>query len=123
MSFRLFRYAPLSVLLLSFSRAGMAEDYFDPAALELSSTEQKTADLHYFSEKGGQMPGTWLVTLEINGREERHQEITFVNEKGSLQPVFSAWGECQGHSCILPVAGGRIVHAPRGFHSGSANLL
>ncbi|RXG00196.1 export and assembly usher protein of type 1 fimbriae [Enterobacter cloacae] len=89
MSFRLFRYAPLSVLLLSFSRAGMAEDYFDPAALELSSTEQKTADLHYFSEKGGQMPGTWLVTLEINGREERHQEITFVNEKGSLQPVFS----------------------------------
>ena len=89
MPFRLFRYAPLSVLLLSFSRAGMAEDYFDPAALELSSTEQKTADLHYFSEKGGQMPGTWLVTLEINGREERHQEITFVNEKGSLQPVFS----------------------------------
>lgn len=89
MSFRLFRYAPLSVLLLSFSRAGMAEDYFDPAALELSSTEQKTADLHYFSEKGGQMPGTWLVTLEINGREERHQEITFVNEKGSLQPVLS----------------------------------
>lgn len=60
MSFRLFRYAPLSVLLLSFSRAGMAEDYFDPAALELSSTEQKTADLHYFSEKGGQMraPGS-----------------------------------------------------------------
>lgn len=89
MLFRLFRYAPLSVLLLSFSRAGIAEDYFDPAALELSSTEQKTADLHYFSEKGGQMPGTWLVTLEINGREERHQEITFVNEKGSLQPVFS----------------------------------
>ncbi len=29
------------------------------------------------------------MTLEINGREERHQEITFVNEKGSLQPVFS----------------------------------
>ncbi|EIM35667.1 fimbrial biogenesis outer membrane usher protein [Enterobacter cloacae subsp. cloacae GS1] len=40
------------MLLLSFSRAGMAEDYFDPAALELSSTEQKTADLHYFSRKG-----------------------------------------------------------------------
>ncbi len=86
---RLFRYAPLSVLLLSFSRTGWAEDYFDPAALELSSAEQKTADLHYFSEKGGQMPGTWLVTIEVNGREERHQEITFVNEKGSLQPVFS----------------------------------
>ncbi len=58
MPFRLFCYAPLSVLLLSFSRTGMAEDYFDPAALELSSTEQKTADLHYFSEKGGQMPST-----------------------------------------------------------------
>lgn len=29
------------------------------------------------------------MTLEINGREERHQEITFVNEKGSLQPVLS----------------------------------
>ncbi|WP_239689155.1 hypothetical protein [Enterobacter cloacae] len=55
---RLFHYAPLSVLLLSISRTGWAEDYFDPAALELSSAEQKTADLHYFSEKGGQMPGT-----------------------------------------------------------------
>lgn len=89
MSFRLFRYAPLSVLLLSFSRAGMAEDYFDPAALELSSTEQKTADLHYFSEKGGQMPGTWLVTLEINGREERHQEITFVMRKAACNPFLA----------------------------------
>ena len=58
MPFRLFRYAPLSVLLLSFSRAGMAEDYFDPAALELSSTEQKTADLHYFSERAGRCRGS-----------------------------------------------------------------
>ncbi|EKI0254479.1 fimbrial biogenesis outer membrane usher protein [Enterobacter asburiae] len=89
MAFRLLRYAPISVLLLGFSRTGLAEDYFDPAALELSSSEQKTADLHYFSEKGGQMPGTWTVTLEINGREERSQEIAFVSEEGRLQPVFT----------------------------------
>lgn len=89
MAFRLLRYAPIPVLLLGFSRTGLAEDYFDPAALELSSSEQKTADLHYFSEKGGQMPGTWTVTLEINGREERSQEIAFVSEEGRLQPVFT----------------------------------
>ncbi|HBH7065807.1 TPA: fimbrial biogenesis outer membrane usher protein [Enterobacter cloacae] len=89
MAFRLLRYAPIPVLLLGFSRTGLAEDYFDPAALELSSSEQKTADLHYFSEKGGQMPGTWTVTLEINGREERSQEVAFVSEEGRLQPVFT----------------------------------
>ncbi|WP_421511224.1 fimbria/pilus outer membrane usher protein [Enterobacter sp. JS8-1] len=89
MAFRLLRYAPIPVLLFSFSRTGLAEDYFDPAALELSSSEQKTADLHYFSRKGGQMPGTWTVTLEINGREERRQEMTFVAEKDGLLPVFS----------------------------------
>lgn len=89
MLFRLLRYAPLPVLLLSVSRTVLAEDYFDPAALELSSSEQKTADLHYFSKKGGQMPGTWAVSLEVNGREEREQEMAFVNEEGSLQPVFT----------------------------------
>ncbi|WP_368542793.1 fimbria/pilus outer membrane usher protein [Enterobacter soli] len=89
MAFRLSRYAILPVLWLSLSRTGLADDYFDPAALELSSSDQKTADLHYFSQKGGQMPGTWTVTLEINGREERQEEMTFVAEKDGLQPVFN----------------------------------
>ncbi len=88
MPFRLFRYAPLSVLLLSFSRAGMAEDYFDPAALELSLLNRKRR-ICTISLKGRADAVHRLVTLEINGREERHQEITFVNEKGSLQPVLA----------------------------------
>ncbi len=90
MTARRFRYAPIAVLLmLSFSRAGFAEDYFDPAALELSTSEQKMADLHYFSRQGGQMPGTWSVTVVINQQEEQKQIVTFVEEKGELQPVFT----------------------------------
>ena len=57
--------ATLPTALLMLSRPGgvRAEDYFDPAALELSSPQQKTADLHYFATAGGQQPGTWPVTI------------------------------------------------------------
>lgn len=67
-----------------------AEDYFDPAALELSSPQQKTADLHYFATAGGQQPGTWPVTIWVNDQQVSEGNITFVEEDGTLAPVLTA---------------------------------
>lgn len=67
-----------------------AEDYFDPAALELSSAQQKTADLHYFATAGGQQPGTWPVTIWVNDQQVSEGNITFVEENGTLVPVLTA---------------------------------
>ncbi|WNY89881.1 fimbria/pilus outer membrane usher protein [Leclercia adecarboxylata] len=74
------------------SRPGVvqAEDYFDPAALELSSPQQKTADLHYFATAGGQQPGTWPVTIWVNDQQVSEGNITFVEENGTLAPVLTA---------------------------------
>nr|WP_082019620.1 fimbria/pilus outer membrane usher protein [Leclercia adecarboxylata] len=67
-----------------------AEDYFDPAALELSSPQQKTADLHYFASAGGQQPGTYPVSIWVNGQQVSEGNITFVEENDKLTPVLTA---------------------------------
>jgi outer membrane usher protein len=90
MTFRLHREVSVGMLLiLCYARPGLTEDYFDPAALELSSSAQERADLRYFSEQGGQMPGTWAVTIELNGHEEGTETLTFVAVNGDLQPELS----------------------------------
>jgi len=54
---------PTALFMLCRPGFARAEDYFDPAALELSSPQQKTADLHYFATQGGQQPGTYPVSI------------------------------------------------------------
>lgn len=90
MAFRFARKVPLGILLiLCHSQAGLTEDYFDPAALELSSSEQERADLSYFSRQGGQMPGTWPVMVALNNHDTQRETVTFIVEDGELQPVLS----------------------------------
>ncbi|MEB6379018.1 fimbrial biogenesis outer membrane usher protein [Leclercia adecarboxylata] len=67
-----------------------AEDYFDPAALELSSPQQKTADLHYFATSGGQQPGTYPVSIWVNDQQVSERNIAFVEENGKLAPLLTA---------------------------------
>lgn len=45
---------PGVLLLFCDQRQAWADDYFDPAALELRDPQQKLADLHYFANAGGQ---------------------------------------------------------------------
>lgn len=52
---------PTALLLLCNNGAALADDYFDPAALELSDPQQQMADLHYFEKAGGQQPGYGLT--------------------------------------------------------------
>lgn len=80
---------PTVLLLLSQQRPVWADDYFDPAALELSDSQQARADLRYFARAGGQQPGTYPVSVWVNEQEVREENITFVEEGSTLRPVLT----------------------------------
>lgn len=81
---------PTALLFMSCSGPVLADDYFDPAALEFSDQQQKTADLHYFSKTGGQLPGTYRVSIVVNNQTVSQQTVEFVEEDGELKPVLTA---------------------------------
>lgn len=80
---------PTALLLLCNNGAALADDYFDPAALELSDPQQQMADLHYFEKAGGQQPGRYTVSVWINNQEIGQETLEFVDDRGELQPVFT----------------------------------
>lgn len=90
------RYALLPSLLPSLLALGFgisalpaqAEDYFNPAALELTS-EQEKPDLEKFSSNGGQLPGTYRVDIYLNDNKVDTREVTFVDHNGTLQPEIT----------------------------------
>ncbi|QBH97635.1 fimbrial biogenesis outer membrane usher protein [Limnobaculum zhutongyuii] len=70
-----------------------AQDYFNPALLELGTQGQKAVDLSAFENKGGQIPGTYLVDVYLNNEkmETRNVEFRMIkNAQGneSLQPCI-----------------------------------
>lgn len=81
---------PTVIILLLHQRLAWADDYFDPAALELSDPQQKMADLHYFAKAGGQQPGTYPVGIWVNDQQIAQENITFVEDNGTLRPVLTA---------------------------------
>lgn len=80
---------PTVLFLLCHHRLALADDYFDPAALEVTDPQQKTADLHYFEKNGGQQPGTYPVSIWVNNQQVGQGNVTFVDENGTLQPVLT----------------------------------
>lgn len=81
---------PTVLFLLCHQRLALADDYFDPAALEVTDPQQKTADLHYFEKDGGQQPGTYTVSIWVNQQQVAKGNVTFVEDNGMLQPVLTA---------------------------------
>ncbi|MEZ3501208.1 fimbrial biogenesis outer membrane usher protein [Pantoea sp. KPR_PJ] len=76
-------------MLISPGRNAFAEDYFNPAALEFSSAQQKTADLHYFSREGGEQPGTYHVAVLLNDNMYESRDVTFVEGRHGLVPLLT----------------------------------
>ncbi len=76
---------PTMMFCLSPLSRAMADDYFDPAALEFADPQQQTSDLHYFAKPGGQQPGTYSVTMVVNDQELGQADITFVDDGGQLR--------------------------------------
>ncbi len=80
---------PTMMFCLSPLSRALADDYFDPAALEFADPQQQTSDLHYFAKPGGQQPGTYPVTVVVNDQELGQADITFVDDGGQLRPVLT----------------------------------
>ncbi|QEW32556.1 fimbrial biogenesis outer membrane usher protein [Erwinia billingiae] len=78
----------LAIAIAVSSGAAQAEDYFNPAALELTS-EQAGLDLSKFSSNGGQLPGTYLVDIYLNDNKIDTREVKFDDLNGKLQPELT----------------------------------
>lgn len=69
----------IMVLLLGYLRNAEARETFNTHALELDSPGQAVVDLSAFSEANGQLPGTYRVTVYVNGDQQGEaQDIAFV---------------------------------------------
>lgn len=68
-----------------------ARDFFNPALLELGTSGQAPVDLSAFSEKGGQVPGTYRVDIFLNNARMETRNVEFRMMKG-----------VRGESILLP---------------------
>ncbi|HFQ6852274.1 TPA: fimbria/pilus outer membrane usher protein [Enterobacter cloacae] len=87
------------VLLLGYLRNAEARETFNTHALELDSPGQAVVDLSAFAEANGQLPGTYRVTVYVNGEQQGEaQDIAFVagaDKKLTAQltpAMLKAWG-------------------------------
>lgn len=87
------------VLLSGYLRNADARETFNPHALEIGNTGQPVADLSAFAEADGQLPGTYRVTVYVNGEQQAEaQDITFAagaDKKLAAQitpAMLKAWG-------------------------------
>ncbi|NIF20386.1 fimbria/pilus outer membrane usher protein [Candidatus Pantoea multigeneris] len=81
-----------SLLALGITLAifpAMAQDYFNPAALELTAEASSMLELERFSVSGGQMPGTYRVDIYLNDDLVETRDVTFVESDGKLLPQLT----------------------------------
>ncbi|MDF7761440.1 fimbrial biogenesis outer membrane usher protein [Kosakonia cowanii] len=70
---------PIVMLLPGSLRHADARETFNLHALELDNPGQQIADLSFFAEPDGQLPGTYRVTVYVNGEKQGEaQDIAFV---------------------------------------------
>ncbi|HHU4047294.1 TPA: fimbria/pilus outer membrane usher protein [Enterobacter cloacae] len=66
----------------------LAEDYFNPLALELNQTDANI-DTELFSKQGGQLPGSYLVDIYVNSNKVDTRQVNFVETEETLQPELT----------------------------------
>ncbi|MGP2543560.1 fimbria/pilus outer membrane usher protein [Yersinia sp. 2541 StPb PI] len=81
-------------LLMTDISSVRAEDYFNPALLELDNPSQAGADLSVFERNNAQAPGVYRVDVLLNNEfiDTRELEFALVNDttaKESLQPCLT----------------------------------
>lgn len=67
----------------------LAQDYFNPHALEINTLSQNAIDLQNFSTKGGQLPGNYHVDVYLNDSRITERDINFVDVEGELHPEIT----------------------------------
>ncbi|MEG5551155.1 fimbria/pilus outer membrane usher protein [Enterobacter wuhouensis] len=79
---KIITFSPLALLVLHHSSV-MGKETFNLHALEIDNPGQQVADLTVFSEKGGQQPGVYRVTIFVNGEQQGDaRDVRFVMGKG-----------------------------------------
>lgn len=66
--------------------SAMAQEYFNPHALEMDMPGQRAIDLERFSSRGGQLPGTYRVDIYLNDSHITQRDVNFVYVDGTLLP-------------------------------------
>lgn len=77
-----------------FSSPTRADDYFNPALLDIGNPDQQKTDLQLYEKGPGLPPGDYQVAIFINNAKVNTQQVKFVLKKNAsgqetLQPCFS----------------------------------
>lgn len=93
------RFSSLLVILFGlamaiFAHQVMADDYFNPALLDIDNPQQGKTDLSVYEKGPGQAPGKYQVTVFINNNKIDTRDVTFTLQKddhgnSTLQPCFT----------------------------------
>ncbi|MEL4867730.1 fimbria/pilus outer membrane usher protein [Pantoea agglomerans] len=80
--------------LAIFAQQVMADDYFNPALLDIDNPQQGKTDLSVYEKGPGQAPGKYQVAIFINNNKIDTRDVTFKLQKdplgnNALQPCFS----------------------------------
>lgn len=93
------RFSSLLVILCGlamaiFAQQVMADDYFNPALLDIDNPQQGKTDLSVYEKGPGQAPGKYQVAVFINNNKIDTRDVTFTLQKdaqgnSTLQPCFT----------------------------------
>ena len=80
--------------VMCFAQTVWADDYFNPALLDIDNPQQAKTDLSIYEKGPGQAPGEYQVTVFINNNKVDSRSVRFELHKASqghtsLQPCFS----------------------------------
>lgn len=80
--------------MFCIAQQSLADDYFNPALLDIDNPQQAKTDLSIYEKGPGQAPGKYLVSIFINNTEIATRDVTFTLRKAqaghsTLQPCFS----------------------------------
>lgn len=85
---------PLPIVMLCVMQHALADDYFNPALLDIDNPVQNKTDLTVFEKGPGLAPGKYRVNIFINNKQTDSHEVDFYLQKASdgtssLQPCLS----------------------------------
>ena len=72
------------ILTFCLNSSVKANDYFNPAALEMKDQSQLAVDINEFAKEDGQVPGVYRVDIYVNGTQVETRDVKFISEKGKL---------------------------------------
>ncbi len=82
-SCKLFTLLPLlcGLAVFCFAQQTRADDYFNPAPLDIDNPRQEKTDLSVYEKGPGQAPGKYQVSIFIDNNKVDTRDVTFKLQK------------------------------------------